>query len=83
MANSERRVSDLKRRSDDLRSELETANAELESAEASKKASDQGLKVSQTERDLVLASIQPQEARIALLQNEISAVQSAVAKIKR
>ncbi|XP_058115517.1 uncharacterized protein LOC131258304 isoform X2 [Magnolia sinica] len=78
----ERRVSDLRKRSAELRTELVTANAVLENAKRCKETTEHDLRGSEVELSLNEASIQAQEARTCLLQEEISKIGSDLGHLK-
>uniref|UniRef100_A0A2N9ELD9 Uncharacterized protein n=1 Tax=Fagus sylvatica TaxID=28930 RepID=A0A2N9ELD9_FAGSY len=77
-----RRVVDLKKRFEELRSEVDKANAEHEDAKRAKETAEQELKGYEVESALNESSIQTQEARISLIQDEISTVGSNVEALK-
>ncbi|XP_042457959.1 uncharacterized protein LOC122042087 [Zingiber officinale] len=78
----EHRVSDLRKRFAHLQGELTAANADLEELKESKEAAEQELKGVQFQLSMIDASIQAQEARIGLLQEEILKLRSNVDALK-
>ncbi|XP_038973703.1 uncharacterized protein LOC103708303 isoform X2 [Phoenix dactylifera] len=78
----ERRVADLKKRFLEVQTDLDAANAHLEAAKRTKEVSEQELKGSQVQLSMAFASIKTQEARIFLLQEEISKVGSDLDALK-
>ncbi|GMY13527.1 Spindle assembly checkpoint component [Fagus crenata] len=82
-SHGERRVVGLKKRFEELRSEVDKANAEHEDAKRAKETAEQELKGYEVESALNESSIQTQEARISLIQDEISTVGSNVEALKR
>ncbi|URE42003.1 hypothetical protein MUK42_09163 [Musa troglodytarum] len=72
----ELRVSDLKKRLLELQNDLNVANADLDGAKRSREMAEQELRGSQVQVSMIGASIQAQEARISLLQQEILKLRS-------
>ncbi|KAG9456614.1 hypothetical protein H6P81_001122 [Aristolochia fimbriata] len=79
---AERRVSSLKKRIVELQQVFDSANEELERVKRSKIKSEQELRGSEVELTLIEASIQAQESRISLLQEEISKFSMDLAYLK-
>lgn len=78
----ERRVIGLKKRIEEVRSELDVANAELEDAKRAKETVEQELRGYEVENALNDHSIQTLDARICLIQDEISSVGSDLDALK-
>ncbi|CAN8266075.1 unnamed protein product [Cochlearia groenlandica] len=78
----EQRVVGLKKRIDSLQSEVEAANEELEHAKRVKESAEEDLNGYIVESSLNDSTIQSLEARIALLQGEISTVGNEVEALK-
>ncbi|XP_065023303.1 uncharacterized protein LOC135649121 [Musa acuminata AAA Group] len=79
---SELRVSDLKKRLLELQNDLNVANADLDGAKRSREMVEQELRGSQVQLSMIGASIQAQEARISLLQEEILKLRSDLDTLK-
>ncbi|KAJ8750352.1 hypothetical protein K2173_014267 [Erythroxylum novogranatense] len=78
----ERRVVGLKKRVEELRLELNTSNLDLEEAKRFRETIEQDLKGYEVELALKNASIQALEARISLIQGEMTSVGSEVEVLK-
>ncbi|XP_058187423.1 uncharacterized protein LOC131304262 [Rhododendron vialii] len=78
----ERRIVGLKKRIQELWSEFELANAELEDAKRLKENMEQEIKGYEVELAMNEASIQTLEARVALIQEEISVAGSGLEALK-
>ncbi|CAL9168396.1 unnamed protein product [Musa hybrid cultivar] len=78
----ELRVSDLKKRLLELQNDLNVANADLDGAKRSREMDEQELRGSQVQLSMIGASIQAQEARISLLQEEILKLRSDLDTLK-
>ncbi|KAL3813751.1 hypothetical protein ACJIZ3_015019 [Penstemon smallii] len=78
----ERRIVNQKKQIDELRFEIEAANSDLEEAKRRKEITEQELKGCEVEISMNEASVQALEARNALINNEVSALGSAMVAIK-
>ncbi|KAF5194385.1 Spindle assembly checkpoint component [Thalictrum thalictroides] len=78
----ERRIAGFKKRIEELRSALDLANTELYEAKFAKEIAEQELKGYEVELAMNGASIQAQEIRVSLIQEEISKVGSEVEALK-
>ncbi|XXG65203.1 hypothetical protein AAC387_Pa05g2968 [Persea americana] len=79
---SERRVSDLRKHYSELQTAFDAANADLENTKRSKETIEHELRCFQVESSLKDPSIQAQEARISLLQQEMSKLESDLGDLK-
>ncbi|RWR82238.1 coiled-coil domain-containing protein 136 isoform X2 [Cinnamomum micranthum f. kanehirae] len=79
---SERRVSDLRKHYSELQTAFDAANADLENTKRSKETIEHELRCFQVESSLKDPSIQAQEARISLLQQEMSKLESNLGDLK-
>ncbi|CDY69723.1 BnaCnng64980D [Brassica napus] len=77
------RVVGLKKRIESLQSEVEAANADVEHAKRIKEVAEEELNGYEVESSLNDATIQSLEARIALLQDEVSTVGNEVDALKK
>ncbi|KAF9663616.1 hypothetical protein SADUNF_Sadunf17G0069900 [Salix dunnii] len=78
----ERRMIGLKKRIQELGCEVDVANAEMEEVKCIKETTEQELKGYELQLTLNEASIQTLEARISIIQDEISSVGSQVEGLK-
>nr|XP_018673601.1 PREDICTED: uncharacterized protein LOC108951212 isoform X2 [Musa acuminata subsp. malaccensis] len=78
----ELRVPDLKKRLLELQNDLNVANADLDGAKRSREMDEQELRGSQVQLSMIGASIQAQEARTSLLQEEILKLRSDLDTLK-
>ncbi|PIA40306.1 hypothetical protein AQUCO_02500179v1 [Aquilegia coerulea] len=78
----ERRITSFKKRIEELRSALDLINTELDEAKFAKETAEQELKGYEVELAMNEATIQAQETRISLIQDEIWKVGSEVEALK-